>query len=214
MSRRLLIVPLVLALSALAACDDGHPVTVKLSLDSPSDDGHYKPGDGKIDVDEGSVRIVAGGTDAVARIGGDGSLRTGEQTVETSESATAALREYYSDAVAIEDHGVAIGIAGAKFGVATVKDIFHGLFTGTAEEAGRRADEGAQALVAKVQALCGRMDSLFKAQQIAAREAPAFKPYAVVSERQVKECFSEDGDHGSAQDSQRAAEPPAARNAS
>ena len=216
---RSLILPLAAVLLAVSACGDSHPVTATVSFDSDADRGHYKPGDGKIDLEGDSVRIVAGGTDQVAHVGSDGSLRIGEKTVDASSETTAALRQYYADAVAVEDHGVAIGVAGAKFGVATAKDVIHGLFTGTAEEAGKRADEGAKALVAKVKALCDRVDSMYKAQQAAAAGLPAFKPYAVISQHQVDDCYSDHADdeddsedgHDAAGDH---AEPPAAPRAS
>lgn len=211
---RVLILPLAAVLLGVAACGDSHPVTATVTIDAKSDAGHYKPGDGKIDLDGDSVRIVAGGTDDVARVGSDGGLRIGDKPVETSAAATTALRQYYADAVAVENHGLAIGVAGAKFGVATVKDVFHGLLTGTAEEAGKRADEGAKALVAKVKALCDRVDSMYKAQQTAAGEAPAFKPYAVISQRQVDDCYSDhdDEDHAGDEtpDAAEPAEAPAA----
>lgn len=211
---RALILPLAAVLLGVAACGDSHPVTATVTIDSKSDAAHYQPGDGKIDLEGDRVRIVAGGTDDIAFVGSDGSLRIADKPVETNSAATAALRQYYADAVAVEDHGVAIGVAGAKFGVATVKDVFHGLLTGTAEEAGKRADEGAKALVAKVKALCDRVDSMYKAQQTAAAEAAAFKPYAVISQRQVDDCYSEHGDdedHASddAPDAPEPAEPPA-----
>lgn len=172
---------------AASACGDSHDRTQTILRVNP-----YRPGDGGIDLQHGEVVIRAGGTTQDARVGADGSLRIGAEPVEISAAGRAALRQYDAEAIAIKDHGVALGVAGAKFGWRTVTEIFRGLFHGDTEEAGRRADEGAKALVASAHELCSRIDSMYQAQQSAAAAIPAFKPYAVISQRQVDDCLHDD----------------------
>lgn len=188
---------LVMALGAtLAACGDAHH-----HAHEGRHRAHYRPGDGALAVRDGEVVIRAGGTSEDARVAADGSLVIGSRTVETPPEGRAALKQYNADVVAFEQHGAALGLAGAKFGWRTVKDVLGSLFKGKAEEAGARAEEGAKQLEASARELCGRLDSLYRAQQTAADAIPDFRPYAVVSQRQVRDCLDDaDEDRGGRDD--------------
>lgn len=151
----------------------------------------YKPGDGAINLLGEEVVIRAGGQSEEARVGIDGSLHIGEKPVDTSTEGRAALKQYDVAAVAIQQHAVALGKTGFRFGIDTLRNVLKGLFNGTAEEAGKHAEEGAHELVASVKELCGRLDGMYQAQQAAAGAIPEFKPYAVLSAKQVHECYEE-----------------------
>ena len=186
-----------LAAFGIAACGESHHEHHAHHHDDHHDHAsgtQYKPGDGAIDLQDGTVVIRAGGTTGEARVGSDGSLTIDGKPVEINPAGRAALKDYDSAAIAIQDHAVAIGVAGAKFGWNTLRDVVHGLFTGKSDEAGRNAEEGAQALADSVQKLCGRLGGMYKSQQDAAAAIREFQPYAVISKRQVDECFDEHDD--------------------
>ncbi len=185
--------PLILAVSAvllgpglLAGCDDeGEHRHVHTRSE------RHDPGDGAIGLQGDTVVIEAGGENRLARVGTDGSLRIGEQLIDTSPEAQAALKIYGAAAVAMKTHAIELGRSGAEFGFDTLKDVMRGLFDGGMDEVGDKAREGAHTLVASARELCARMETMHAAQQAAARAEPAFAPYAVLDADQVHECFEE-----------------------
>ncbi len=169
----------------LAACDD-----------SPSTEHHaarhYKLGDGAIDLHDDTVVIRAGGTTQDAHVASDGSLSIGSRPIDISTEARTALKQYDTEAIAIAQHGEALGKIGLEFGLNTVREVIHGLFNGTVDKAGEHAAEGAEQLVGSVRQLCERLDQMYQAQQSAAALIPEFKPYAVIAKHQVDDCFKDD----------------------
>ncbi len=169
----------------LCACGHGHSHT----SDAKSYQ-HYAPGDGAIDLAEGEVVIRAGGQPQDARVGDDGSLQIGAQRIETSVQGHAALSRYFTAAVAFREHAVALGIAGAHFGIETAQHVLKGLFDGTAEKAGEEADRGAAEIQRRALEICDRLNDAFLAQTDAANAVAEFKPFAVISAKQIDECRS------------------------
>lgn len=186
--------PLILAASTLllgpallAGCDDDEHEHHRVHTRSERHD----PGDGAIGLEGDTVVIEAGGENRLARVGADGSLRIGEQLIDSSPEAQAALKTYGAAAVAMKTHAIALGRSGAEFGFDTLKDVMRGLFDGGLDQVGDKAREGAHTLVASVRELCARMETMHSAQQTAALAVPAFAPYAVLDADQVRECFEE-----------------------
>jgi len=187
----------------LVACDDDH------QRRPHSRSERHDRGDGAIDLSGDAVLIEAGGEHALARVGPDGSLLIGELPVDVSPEGVTALKAYNAAAFAMKTHALALGRAGAGFGVETVGEVLHGLFSGDLDAVGAKARHGAHALVAEARELCTRMAAMQVAQQSAAVAVPAFLPYAVLDAKQVRECREEIDEHLRDQDEQPAAEPAA-----
>ncbi len=200
--------PLVLAalsgLLMLPAChsddnDDIRPVSVR-----------FDRGDGAIGMKGDKVVIEAGGQKHKAIVGADGSLAIGDTQIDTSSEGQAALKAYDAAAVAMKTHAIAIGRAGAEFGVDVLKDVVHGFFDEAhMDQVGDRAREGALDLVANVRELCTRLETVRNTQQAAAAAVPAFQPYAVLDAAQVRECFEEIDDEQQPEAAPDADAPPA-----
>lgn len=182
----LLIAPAALLMTALlAGCDDDDQPRRQ-----PTYGDHHDPGDGAIGLDGDTLVIEAGGQPVLARVELDGALSIGETGIDTSPEARTALKAYSAAAVAMKTHAIAFGRAGVGFGFDTLRDVVDGLIEGR-DDVGSEAREGAAVLVVKARELCERMQTVQVAQQAAAAAVPAFAPYAVLDERQVRECFEE-----------------------
>ncbi len=171
--------PILVSAGLLAGCGRSHSHQARSSSD-------YELGDGAIDLRDDEVVIRAGGQIRDAHVGADGELKIGSRVIETSVEGRAALKQYEAGAVAVKEHAIALGVAGAQFGLDTVKDVVKGLLDGTADEAGKRADESAGEFEAQAYRICDRVAELRTAQDVAAVAVPEFRPYAVISEKQVR----------------------------
>lgn len=149
---------------------------------------HYRPGDGAIDLAAGEVVIRAGGQPEDAHVASDGQLRLGQRRIDTSAEGRAALRQFYTDAAAFREHAVALGVAGAHFGIQTAEQVLKGLFDGGTDAAGETADKGGAEIERRAHELCDRFRDAYLSQNLAAAAVPEFKPYAVISATQVQEC--------------------------
>lgn len=206
----LLLASLLLTPVLLVACDDHHHRKPQARSE------RHDRGDGAIDLSGDAVLIEAGGENALARVGPDGSLLIGELPVDVSPEGLAALKAYNAAAFAMKTHALALGRAGAGFGVDTVGSVLRGLFSGDLDAVGARARHGAHALVAEARELCTRMAAMQVAQQSAAAAVPAFVPYAVLDAEQVRECreeideqLDEQGDEAGKRPAAGPAAPPA-----
>ena len=172
---------LVAAIAVVSGCHRSHSWEAKSYK-------HYQPGDGAIDLAAGEVVIRAGGQPEDAHVASDGQLRLGHHPIQTSAEGRAALRQYYAAAAAFREHAVALGVAGAHFGIQTAEHVLKGLFDGTVDKAGDEADKGAAEIQRRAFELCDRFRDAYLSQNLAAAAVAEFKPYAVISAKQVQEC--------------------------
>lgn len=197
--KRLLQVTLMLAATAaLSACDDDHErhershSHAKIHVDS---DGrkdshrHYSPGDGAVSLEGDEIVIRAGGQDEDAHVGSDGGLMIGTQAVEINVAGRSALQRYNAESFAIKDHAVALGLAGLHMGVGTATDALLGVLNGKADHVEEKVDRRVAELKGQARQLCDRIETVYKSQETAAAEIPMFKPYAILSKKQVQECW-------------------------
>lgn len=160
----------------LVAC--GHP---------GGDHARVDFGGGAISFNNGSVVIKVRGRDT-ARVDAQGQLRIGGQAVATPERARAALGRYNHLARDFTGQAVSLGVDSADFALHTVGQVFAGVLSGDAEQAGREAERGGAAIEERARALCGAMREWKQAQDAAAQAAPEFRPYAVIGERGTRDC--------------------------
>jgi hypothetical protein len=205
--KRLLQVTLLFAATAvLSGCDDDHErhehghSHAKIHVDT---DGrqhshrHYNPGDGAVSLEGDEIVIRAGGQDEDAHVGSDGGLMIGTQAVEVSAAGRSALQRYNAESFAIKDHAVALGLAGLHMGVGTATDALLGVLNGKADHVEEKVDRRVAELKGQARQLCERIETVYTAQETAATEIPMFKPYAILSKKQVQECWDGLDDHDS-----------------
>lgn len=162
--------------------------------------GHAESGSGGMHFDRGGISLKNGsvvikvkGQDT-AHVGGDGRLRIGDRDVAVSPAAQAALARYNADALGFIGEAVNLGLDSADFALHSVGQVFSGLLEGKPEEAGKKVEQGGQAIEAKARALCQRLQDWRQAQDDAAAAAPEFRPYAVISGHDADDCHV--SDHG------------------
>ena len=145
---------------------------------------------GAITLKNGNVVIKVKGHDK-ARVGSDGKLSIGGNEVAVSPPAQAALARYNADAVVFTEQAKNLGLDSADFALHTIGQVFKGIFDGSADQAGKEADQGSQVIEARARLLCRRMDEWRQAQDAAAAAVPEFRPYAVISQDQARNCVDD-----------------------
>jgi hypothetical protein len=157
--------------------------------------GHStSPSSGSVVAHGGSLRmadgqvIISGSDGTEARISPEGRLTIGSGNVTVSDGERAQLVAYYNAASAVYEHGAATGMAGAQLGMTAASGAASGLANGDMSD--MKAKVAAQAGEVKRQALkiCENLNEVRAAQDALAGQIPAFKPYAVVSERETSDC--------------------------
>jgi len=175
---RLLALLLLISVSACDHAASNHNVHINLGVSGVS-------------LKNGAVVIKLKGHDQ-ARVNGAGQLSIGGADVAVSPQAQAALARYNASAVAFNDQAVDLGMEGADFALHTIGQVFEGLFNGTTDQAGKAAERGGKVLEARAKVLCQTMEQWRQAQDAAAIAAPQFRPYAVITADDAKDCFVDD----------------------
>jgi hypothetical protein len=155
---------------------------------------HLSFGVGAVSLKDGAVVIKIEGRDQ-AQVKPDGRLRIGGADVPVTPQAQAALAQYNADAVAFNDQAMDLGVEGADFALHTIGQVFEGLFNGTADQAGRQAEQGSKIIETKARLLCQRIEHWRQMQDAAAAAAPQFRPYAVITADAGRDCLVDSKDH-------------------
>jgi hypothetical protein len=142
---------------------------------------------GAVSLKHGTVVIKLKGHDQ-ARVTGEGKLSIGGTEVAVSPQAQVALARYNAGAVVFTDQAKSLGVDSADFALHTIGQTFKGILHGNTDQVGDEADQGAKLIEAKARLLCQRMDEWRAAQDAAAQVVPEFKPYAVISADQTRDC--------------------------
>jgi hypothetical protein len=142
-------------------------------------------------------RITVSGDEALvhvkgapdAAIGAAGSLRIGRDIVATTPAQQALLRDYYRNALAVREHGIATGKAGAAIAGQAISSVAKGLANGNTDNIDKEIDAKAARVEQEAQKICLDLVGVKAAQDALAAQLPAFKPYAdVVDADAVDEC--------------------------
>jgi hypothetical protein len=142
-------------------------------------------------------RITVSGDEALvhvkgapdAAIGAAGSLRIGRDIVATTPAQQALLRDYYRNALALREHGIATGKAGAAIAGQAISSVAKGLANGNTDNIDKEIDAKAARVEQEAQKICLDLVGVKAAQDALAAQLPAFKPYAdVVDADAVDEC--------------------------
>lgn len=167
MSLRLLFFALLAAL-LLAGCGNDSNM---------SDFGSTLIANGGIRVKHGIATLhVSGAPDAV--ISADGELSIDGKAVATTPEQQALLKRYVSSAVAVREHGIATGKAGAAVAGAAVQGVVASIASGDSNQIDKQVDAKAKQVDAAANKICLDIAQIKQAQDELATQLPAFKPYA------------------------------------
>jgi hypothetical protein len=126
-----------------------------------------------------------------ARMTADGALRIGTDEVTLSAEQRAEVTRYVAAAMAIPEHAIATGKAGAATGVAAVTEVVHGLANGDTSQIGAKVEAKADEVRREARNLCEDIAGMRGAQDALATSLEAFRPYAVIAANDDSDCRKE-----------------------
>lgn len=142
-----------------------------------SDFGSTSIANGGIRVKHGIATLhVSGAPDAV--ISADGELSIDGKAVATTPAQQALLKRYVSSAVAVREHGIATGKAGAAVAGAAVQGVVASIASGDSNQIDKHVDAKAKQVDEAANKICLDIVQIKQAQDELATRLPAFKPYA------------------------------------
>jgi hypothetical protein len=127
-----------------------------------------------------------GGPDAI--ISKTGELSIAGSTVNLDPAQKALVVRYFDNAIALRDDGFATGMAGASTAITALSSVVSGLASGEPDKIGSDVEAKAAQLEAKAMKVCGDLHDLATTQNALSASLPAFRPYALISEKEVDEC--------------------------
>jgi len=127
-----------------------------------------------------------GGPDAI--VSKTGELSIAGATVNLDPAQRALVARYFDNAIALRDDGFATGMAGASTAITALSSVVTGLASGEPDKIGSDVEAKAAQLDAKALKVCGDLHDLAATQNALSASLPAFKPYALISEKDVDEC--------------------------
>jgi hypothetical protein len=173
MTRTTLAIVVCAVAASLAACGD-NDTSVSLYHGSL-----------KLHADE--VTIAPGGVPA-AHVWSDGRLTIGNTDVAVSADQRARLVDYYRGAAAITQHAVETGKAGADVGLAAANEVVKGLSSGNTSQIGAKVEAKARDVKRQAARMCDDLVAMRAAQEALATTLEQFRPYTVVSDKDVTDC--------------------------
>jgi hypothetical protein len=133
--------------------------------------------DGGIRVKHGVVTLhVSGAPSAV--ISADGELRIDGKAVATTPAQQVLLQHYASSALAVREHGIATGKAGAAVAGAAIRGIAASIASGDSDQIDKHVDAKAKQVDTEANKICVDIANIKAAQNALATDLPAFRPYA------------------------------------
>lgn len=169
----------LLATGLLAACSNGSDM---------SDFGSTSIANGGIRVHHGVATLHVSGAPNAA-ISADGELRIDGRIVSTNPAQQQLLKRYAQAALAVREHGIATGKAGAAVAGAAIQGIAASIASGDSNQIDKHVDAKAKQVEAAANLICLDIVQIRTAQNALATELPAFKPYAsILNANQVDDC--------------------------
>lgn len=129
-----------------------------------------------------------------AQLSPQGDLLIDGEAVPLEPAQRALLLEYRTELAGIAEDGAAIGLQAAELATTAMKEAAAGLFTGDSKSIEERMKGEAGHIETAARALCDRLPRLLENQRRAAEAIPEFRPYATMTEEDVRKCGDEVGD--------------------
>jgi hypothetical protein len=128
----------------------------------------------------------SGGPDAI--VSKTGELSIAGTTVNLDSAQKALVVRYFDNAIALRDDGFATGMAGASTAITALTSVVSGLASGEPDKIGSDVEAKAAQVEAKAMKVCGDLQDLAMTQNALSASVPAFRPYALINEKDVDEC--------------------------
>lgn len=109
-------------------------------------------------------------------------------TVDITEQQREMLLAYRSQAIAMIEAGMAIGVSGADLGMRAVTEVAKGIFSGNPDSIKENIEGQAEAIKTQARALCLALQPMYQSQQALAQSLEAFKPYATLNAESAQKC--------------------------
>ncbi len=152
---------------------------------------------------DGSIAIRASGRPD-ADINANGDLSIDDQMIAVTPAQRDLLKRYYASALAIRDHGIATGEAGAKVAGTAIGSVVKGLASGDTDKIDSEVNASAAKVEAQAAHICEDLQQMHALQDSLSAQLEAFRPYAVLDGTSADECRRDLKDHdhnGSGNDS-------------
>lgn len=137
---------------------------------------------------------VSGRPDAEISAAGD--LSIGSTAVSVTPAQRELLKSYYNDAVAVRDHGIATGLAGANVAGTALSSVAKGLASGNTDKIDAEVNASADKVEAQAANICADLQRIHVTQDALSAQLEAFRPYATVAASRVDDCTSSTKEHG------------------
>ncbi|SFS13002.1 hypothetical protein SAMN05216570_2773 [Dyella sp. OK004] len=159
-----------------------------------STSGFSSIADGHIIVRDGVVTLHRDNApNAVIHANGD--LLIDDKAVAIDATQRELLKRYQQNAVAVREHGVATGKAGAAVAGAAIKGAVDSVTSGDSKEIDKQVDAQAKQVDLEAAKICEDLKGVQLAQDQLAASLPAFKPYAgILREDDDEDCKKESKD--------------------
>jgi hypothetical protein len=171
------IIPLLALTAAITACNI--PSTTISNGES-----------GRISLSDDTVTLhVDGSPDAT--ISNTGTLAIDDKPVTTTPPQKGLLILYVQSVKAVHDQALALGGAGAKMGLAALKEKIDGDDNDAAKK--QRDNQATQQTQKYVSKMCEAQADIEAVQNQLAAQLPAFKPYGnIMRDKDIKDCEKDD----------------------
>ncbi|MGH8307224.1 MAG: hypothetical protein ACRER0_03045 [Gammaproteobacteria bacterium] len=179
---RSVILPFTLSLLVLSGCSRGTPQAGN-NFNYLFSNGHHS-----IETKDGRV-IITNDEGHQAVITQNGTLMIENKNMAVSPQDKDHLAQYVETTQEMEREGLEIAKHAGSFAAGIVGDVFSGLFNGKSEkDIEQKANQSATEFKKTVLPVCASAQKLEHLQDAIAADVPAFKPYAVIQDKDVSDC--------------------------
>ena len=185
--RPLLAAGILLAAPLLGACHNKTDVEV----DNGKVQFHLKQG--SIAIHNGIVIVHVDGREP-AYVTKHGHLvigRTNDDEVPTDDAQRAALSGYNKAANTLISKAVQVGVEGVHFAADAIGIAIKDAVNGDSQNIDKDVEKGTQKLKDKAHSICNQMQEWRDSQDQVTKLVPAFAPYAIIGDIDIKDCWDE-----------------------
>ncbi len=175
---------LVFPLLVISACSRSDTPQVNVNFNYLFNSGNHS-----VKVEQGRV-IITNDTGNHAVITQQGTLTIEGNSVAVSPRAKRDLLQYVQTTQEIRQQGMDVAKHAGSFAMGIVGDVFSGLFSGKSEQdIERNANHSAAEFKQSVLPICESVQKLIQVQDAVVVEVAAFKPYAVIEDKDASDCM-------------------------
>lgn len=176
----------LLVLLLCSACSRGDAPQVNMNFNYLFNSGNHS-----VQVEDGRV-IITNDAGNQAVITQPGALTIEGKQVTVTPQAKDNLQQYLQTTQQIRQQGMDIAKHAGSFAMGIVGDVLGGLFSGKSDQdIERNANHSAAQFKQSVLPICESVQKLIQVQDAVAVKVPAFKPYAVIEDKDASDCVKD-----------------------